>query len=99
MIVEIDTRVSKEIYKLNSQDQSKILEYIDLLQNYGFSLSQKYLKKINKHVWELRPDKWRLFFIYPKPNCVVIHIMYKQSQKMTIKTKKIIEHRSKEYEV
>lgn len=97
MIVEIDARVSKIIDKLNDKDQAKVLEYIDLLREYGFSLSQKYLKKINKQVWELRPDKWRLFFLNTKPNAVVIHIMYKQSQKMTTKTKKIIEQRSKEY--
>lgn len=97
IIVQIDSRVDKEINKLNESDQSKILEYLDLFKEYGFSLSQKYLKKVNKEIWELRPGKWRLFILHIKPNVVVVHIMYKKSQKMTIKTKKILEQRTKEY--
>jgi len=92
-----DPRVDKELFKLNKNDQGKIIEYIELFRQYGFTLSQKYLKKINRHVWELRPDKWRVFILILNPNSIVIHLMRKQSQKMTKETKKMIEQRTKEY--
>lgn len=92
-----DPRVDKQLSKLSDDDQAKVIEYVDYFRKYGFSLSQKYLKKINKHVWELRPDKWRVFVLVINPNCVVIHLMRKKSQKMTKETKKIIEQRTKEY--
>src|SRR3989339_2263130 len=97
MIIEIDKRVNKLIDKLNEQDQARVLEYLDLFRKYGFSLSQKDLKKISKNIWELRPDRWRIFLLKIKPNAVAIHLMHKQSQKITIKTMKIINQRSKEY--
>ncbi len=92
-----DPRVEKELNKLSDKDRAKISEYSELFIKYGFGLSHKYLKKINSQIWELRPDKWRLFLLYLKPDCVVIHFMRKQSQKITKETKKIIEHRTKEY--
>lgn len=92
-----DPRVDKELFKLNQADQGKAIEYIELFKKYGFTLSQIYLKKINKSVWELRPGRWRVFILVVKPNCYVIHLMRKQSQKMTKETKKIIDQRMKEY--
>ncbi len=93
----IDPRVDKALFKLTKSDQGKVIEYIELFRKYGFSLSQMYLKKISKSVWELRPGRWRVFILVIKPNCYVIHLMRKQSQKMTKETKKIIEQRTKEY--
>lgn len=92
-----DPRVDKELFKLKEPDQGKVIEYIELFKKYGFSLSQIYLKKVNKSVWELRPGRWRVFILVIKPNCFVIYLMRKQSQKMTKETKKIIEQRTKEY--
>lgn len=97
MNIITDPRVDKQILKLNQRDQAKINEYIELFNEYGFDLSQKYLKKINRAVWELRPGLWRIFILVIKPNCYVIHLMRKQSQKITKETKKIIEQRTKEY--
>lgn len=97
MNIDTDIRVSRELSKLSKADRSKISEYIDLFRIYGFGLSQQYLKKVDKHVWELRPDRWRLFVLLVSPNCIIIHLMLKQSQKMTKKTKQIIKQRSKEY--
>lgn len=92
-----DSRVGKEMNKLSSPDRAKIKEYVELFEEYGFSLTAKYLKKINSRVWELRPGDWRLFLLQVKPNYIVIHFMRKQSQKITKKTLKIIEQRTKEY--
>ncbi len=82
---------------MSLKDQTKINEYIKLFKEYGFGLSRKYLKKIDKNIWELRPDKWRVFILEVAPEYIVIHLMRKQSQKMTKETKKILARRSKEY--
>ena len=95
--ISIDPRAAKALNKLSVKDQAKIREYTELFKEYGFRLSSKYLKKINKHIWELRPDKWRLFILVASPKHIIIHLMYKKSQKITQKTKKIIEQRTKEY--
>ena len=97
MKIITDPRVDKEIFRLSLKDQTKINEYIKLFKEYGFGLSQKYLKKIDKNIWELRPDKWRVFILEVVPEYIVIHLMRKQSQKMTKETKKILARRSKEY--
>lgn len=97
MNIETDPRVAKEINKLNLTDRAKIREYIDLFREYGFTLGPKYLKKVDKSIWELRPDRWRLFILVVSPKHIIIHLMYKQSQQMTKKTKKILNQRAKEY--
>lgn len=95
--LDTDPRVIKEINKLNLADRAKIKEYIDLFREFGFALGPKYLKKVNKLVWELRPNRWRLFILIISPQHIIIHLMYKQSQQITKKTKKIIDQRTKEY--
>lgn len=92
-----DPRVEQELNKLAPGDQSKVKEYVELFKEFGFGLTAKYLKKINRHVWELRPGKWRLFLLQLNPDFIIIYFMRKQSQKITKKTIKIIEHRTKEY--
>jgi len=92
-----DPRVEKELNKLTPVDRTKVKEYIELFKEYGFTLTAKYLKKVNSHVWELRPGDWRLFLLQVKPDFIIIYFMRKQSQKMTKKTTKIIEQRTKEY--
>lgn len=37
------------------------------------------------------------FTLGPSPKHIIIHLMYKQSQQMTKKTKKILNQRAKEY--
>ena len=95
--VETDLRVAREINKLSHVDQSKIREYIELFKEYGFGLGSKYLKKVNKQVWELRPGKWRLFILKISPRQIIIHIMFKKSQKITKKTMKVLNQRTNEY--
>lgn len=92
-----DPRVEKDLNKLNPDDKAKVKEYIELFKENGFGLTAKYLKKISNRVWELRPGTWRLFLLQLKPDYIIIYFMRKQSQKMTKKTIRIIEQRTKEY--
>lgn len=97
MNIDTDPRVAKEINKLSQGDRAKIREYIDLFREYGFTLGPKYLKKVDKLIWELRPDRWRLFILVVSPKHIIVHLMYKQSQQITRKTRKILDQRTKEY--
>ena len=97
MNVIIDQRAQKEIKKLNQTQRAKTLEYIVYFEEYGFGLNEKYLKKVDQATWELRPGNVRLFLVVIKPNTIVIHAMVKKSQKITRKTKQIINQRRREW--
>lgn len=97
MKIFIDYRAKKELNKLNKTDRSKTGEYIRLFAEYGFTLNEKYLKKVDSHIWELRPATIRIFLTQIKPNFVVIHVMRKKSQKITSATKQLLLQRVKEW--
>ncbi len=97
MKVIVDHRAQKELNKLSRSERNKVREYIKFFTEYGFTLSEKYLKKIDKYIWELRPANIRIFLTEIKPNFVVIHAMRKKSQKMTKETKQLITQRAKEW--
>lgn len=98
MKILVDPHVEKWLNKLPAQDLAQIKKYHQLFTNYGFNLGQPYLKKISFNLWELRPGSIRLFIIKVKLNCVVIHAMYKKSQRMTKETLKILKSRITEYQ-
>jgi phage-related protein len=95
--VYIDKRAKKIIDNLPDKTRSKARKYIHLFEQYGFSLGIKYLKKVDRRLWELRPADIRLFLFEVKPNHIIIHVMIKKSQKITLKTKTTITARMKEY--
>jgi phage-related protein len=97
MIIRFDPRAKKVLGEFGEKEKSKVYEYISLFNEYGFNLGSKYLKKITGPVWELRPGRIRLFIIRVTGQSVVIHVMYKKSQKITEETLRILEKRVKEY--
>lgn len=60
----------------------KIDMYFRLLEEYGLSLSEPYIKHIDDEIWELRPLRDRSLFAYWTGNKFIIlnHFM-KQTQK------------------
>ncbi len=42
----------------------KILTYIKVLQQYGTRAGEPYMKHINGDIWELRPQRDRIFFFF-----------------------------------
>ena len=52
-----------------------------LFEEFGRFLSNKYLKKISKDIWELRPGDIRLFLTIKGNTAYVIHGIYKKTQK------------------
>lgn len=53
MKVTVDRRVRKFLDKLDKQDRAKAFGYIELFEDYGFTLDERYLKKIKNNIWEL----------------------------------------------
>lgn len=97
MTIIFDPRVEKWLKTITVQEKSYVKEYIDLFIEFGFGLSQKYLKKIDTDIWELRPKTIRLFLTKVKFNQIVIHGMHKKSQRITKETMMSIKQRAREY--
>ena len=77
------TEVAKFIEKLDLQDHTRISRTRYLFEQYGFSIGQKYIKKITKDLWELRAGKIRLFLCIKGHEAYGVHILYKKTQKST----------------
>lgn len=92
-----DPRAKKFLKGLSDKDIAKVLEYIDLFEDYGYRLDQRYLKKVKGPIWELRPRRIRLFIFKGIKKLVIIHANYKKSQKISRKDLKIIDARVKQY--
>jgi len=97
MKVIYDPRVVKFLDRLSRKDKSKVREYILFFEEYGFNLDTRYLKKVLKDVWELRPGRVRLFLYLSKNQLVAVHANYKKSRKITEKDLKIIKDRIRQY--
>ena len=65
-----------KLQKSDSKDDrikiQKIRMYMRLLQEYGLSLNEPYIKHIEKDIWELRPLRDRFLFAYWNNNKFVI---------------------------
>lgn len=57
MKVSTDPRVEKQIRLLPQKDASRVVKIAETFEEYGFTLTSKYLKKLSKNLWELRSDK------------------------------------------
>ena len=60
----------------------KIDLYIDLLSEYGLTLSEPYIKKIENEIWELRPLRDRILFAsWCNNKFVLLSVFMKKTQK------------------
>ena len=68
--------------KESRQKLKKINLYIDLLSEYGLKLTEPYIKKLDKEIWELRPLRDRILFAsWCNNKFVLLSIFMKQTQK------------------
>lgn len=68
--------------KIDKIQSNKIRMYINLLSEYGFELKEPYIKKIDKEIWELRPQKNRILFTSWHYNkFILLSIFTKKTQK------------------
>jgi len=83
--------IADYIRELNAQAQTskarrirhkKIVEYFEVLSQYGTRAGEPYVKHISGDIWELRPTNDRLFFFYWKDNTfVMLHHYFKKTKK------------------
>ena len=83
-----ESEVYKFIKNLNNnskekrQKLKKITMYIDLLAEYGLKLTEPYVKKIDKEIWELRPLRDRILFTsWCNNKFILLSIFIKKTQK------------------
>lgn len=74
-------KVSEFIESLDKVKRARVDRLYDLFELYGTYLPSKYLKKIAKEVWELRPGDVRLFMTIRGNTGFVVHGIFKKTQK------------------
>ncbi len=74
--------LQKSTSKADRIKANKIRMYMRLLQEYGVTLNEPYIKHLDNDIWELRPLRDRFLFAYWTGNKFIIlsHFM-KQTQK------------------
>ena len=88
--------LSRKTDKSSRIKYSKILDYIEVLSEYGFSAGEPYLKHLDGSIWELRPLRDRVLFVAWADNSfVLLHHFMKQTQKTPLRE---IAKAKKEYE-
>ena len=81
-VYEYIQQLRNNLNKENKQKLKKIYMYIDLLSQEGLKLSEPYIKKIDKEIWELRPLRDRILFAsWCNNKFVLLSVFMKQTRK------------------
>ena len=85
-IAEYLEKLQKKKDKNSRINFNKITAYIDLLSKYGLSLGEPFIKHIENDIWELRPLRNRILFVYWENNTfILLSYFIKQTQKTPFK--------------
>jgi phage-related protein len=95
----VDRRVDQFVETLTDIDQGRIAGYLDLFRQYQFTLPSKYLKKLDKNLWELRPGNIRLLLGKVGSRIIVVNGLKKKSQKTPKKEIETAKRRLREYQL
>lgn len=76
-----DSKAKDFIQNLDKVRRARIDRIYDLFEIYGILMPSKYLKKIAKDVWELKPGDVRLFLTLKANKGIVVHGILKKTQK------------------
>lgn len=74
-----DNKAIDFIQDLDKVRRSRVDRIYDLFEIYGTLLPGKYLKKIAKNVWELRPGDVRLFLTLKGNTGIIVHGILKKN--------------------
>lgn len=96
--VNTDKRVDKVLDDFPETERPKISQTIEFFQEKGFLLDQKYLKKLTKKIWELRPGRIRLLFGMVDNEAIIVNVFLKKTNKTPLKEIKLAEKRLSQYE-
>lgn len=95
----LDKRAEVAVDGLSDKDQGRVLGYLDLFREKKFGLPDRYLKKIDRNLWELRPGNIRLLLGKVGSNIMVVNVFKKKSQKAPKNEIKTARIRLREYEL
>jgi phage-related protein len=80
----------KKLSSKNDKDSrikiNKTRSYIKMLSEYGTSIGEPYIKRIDGEIWELRPIRDRILFVsWVNNSFVLLHVFIKKTQKTPVK--------------
>ena len=90
--------VEKVIRSLPKEDETRVLKVVDLFVDYAFHLPPKYLKKVERNIWEFRAGRYRVLFGMVEGNAVLLNIFMKKTQKTPKREIDLAHRRMKQYE-
>ena len=79
----LDDLQKKALTNKDARIQHKqIVQYIQLLEDYGTRLGENITKHLDDNIWELRPGNNRVLYFFHKDNTyVLLHQFRKKTQK------------------
>ena len=85
------------INNLESKDEKRIIRALERVGREDDGLKNlfiaEYAKKLEKDLYELRPDRVRIFFILKNSICWLLHIFFKKTNKTPVKELNIARER------
>lgn len=97
MKVSTDRRTEKLLNRLSRPERARVARVVGLFSEKGFSLSEIYLKKLTKLIWELRAGNVRLLFGVVESEAIIINIFLKKTAKTPLKEIDLANRRLMEY--
>jgi len=92
--------VEEFIDLLNESVKLKIVQAVDLLEEFGPSLSLPHSKKLEKGLYELRTygsQNVRVFYIFDEGNAILLHVFIKKTPRIPKKELEIARKRRKRF--
>jgi len=82
---------------LQPKDQKRVYSAIERVEKQQYGLDNlfraEYAKKLEKDIYELKPDRLRILFTLKDKICWLLHIFFKKSKKTPINELKVARQR------
>ncbi len=79
--VAADKRIEQFLNRLSIKDKARVDRTVHLFKNKDFLLDERYLKKLSKLIWELRPGRIRLLLGIVNSEAIIVNAFMKKTQK------------------
>jgi mRNA-degrading endonuclease RelE of RelBE toxin-antitoxin system len=92
-------KVKKFVDGLDRIQKARVDRLYDLFEDYGPNLPSRYLKKVFRDIWELRPGDVRLFLTIRGNKGFVVHGILKKGRRLPRKELELAVQRVREDEI
>jgi phage-related protein len=90
--------VLNEIDGFGENDAVKVFKTVELLKTYGHSVLETHIKHIDRKIWEIKIDRYRvLYFMHRDQNYILVRAFMKKTQKTPENEVEIAEKRYADY--